>query len=113
MSEPRGRHAASEADVAGPPHPDDVPQSDFAKPKATRTVRFWTVPIVVTLIVLAALAAFYLGGILRPMTNLRHFPIAVVNEDAGPTGAQVVNFQCLWLTHPMVRGWPTDSADRR
>jgi YhgE/Pip-like protein len=90
MSEPRGRHAASEADVAGPPHPDDVPQSDFAKPKATRTVRFWTVPIVVTLIVLAALAAFYLGGILRPMTNLRHFPIAVVNEDAGPTGAQVV-----------------------
>jgi uncharacterized phage infection (PIP) family protein YhgE len=24
------------------------------------------------------------------MTNLRHFPIAVVNEDAGPTGAQVV-----------------------
>jgi uncharacterized phage infection (PIP) family protein YhgE len=24
------------------------------------------------------------------MTNLRHFPVAVVNEDAGPTGAQVV-----------------------
>src|SRR5579875_1097822 len=25
------------------------------------------------------------------MTNLRHFPVAVVNEDAGPTGDQLVN----------------------
>ena len=25
------------------------------------------------------------------MTNLRHFPIAVVNEDAGPAGAQIVD----------------------
>ena len=77
-----------------PPPPARAPivqhRSGLANPKATRTVRFWTVPIVVTLAVLAALAAFYLGGILKPMTNLRHFPIAVVNEDAGPTGAQVV-----------------------
>src|SRR5581483_9769222 len=48
----------------------------------------WVVP---TLAVLSALAAFYLGGILNPMTNLRHFPVAVVNEDAGPTGDQLVN----------------------
>jgi uncharacterized phage infection (PIP) family protein YhgE len=89
MSESQPRHAAPEADAvdALPPHPDDVAQSG---PKVTRTVRFWTVPVVVTLAVLAALAVFYLGGILRPMTNLHHFPIAVVNEDAGPTGAQVV-----------------------
>ncbi|BBZ11158.1 YhgE/Pip domain-containing protein [Mycobacterium branderi] len=59
--------------------------------KATRTVRFWLVPIVVTVAVLSALAAFYLGGIVNPMTNLRHFPVAVVNEDAGPTGDQLVN----------------------
>ena len=91
MSESHARHAAPDADAAATlPHPDDANQSGLANPKATRTVRFWTVPIVITLVVLAALAVFYLGGILRPMTNLRHFPIAVVNEDAGPTGAQVV-----------------------
>jgi YhgE/Pip-like protein len=93
MSESHGRHAAPD------PTPDDnaaplphygAAASGLPNPKAPRTVRFWTVPIIITLAVLAALAAFYLGGILNPMTNLRHFPIAVVNEDAGPTGAQVV-----------------------
>jgi uncharacterized phage infection (PIP) family protein YhgE len=53
-------------------------------------VRFWAAPIVATLALLSALCALYLGGILNPTTNLRHFPIAVVNEDAGPTGAQIV-----------------------
>jgi hypothetical protein len=97
MSESRSRHAA----------PDATPADDGAtkqgpghrvSPKGAGTVRFWVVPIVVTLAVLAGLGYFYLGGILNPMTNLKHFPIAVVNEDAGPTGAQVVkgllsNFQ--------------------
>jgi uncharacterized phage infection (PIP) family protein YhgE len=91
MSESRGRHAAPDADEDAPlPHPGGAQQSDLTKPKATRLVRFWTLPIVITVVILAALAALYLGGILNPMTNLRHFPIAVVNEDAGPSGAQVV-----------------------
>ena len=95
MSESRPRHAAPDATAdadsdATLRHRDAARRSSLANPKATRTVRFWTLPIVVTLAVLAALAAFYLGGILNPMTNLRHFPIAVVNEDAGPTGGQVV-----------------------
>ena len=59
--------------------------------KAIRTVRFWAAPIVITLALMSALCALYLGGILNPITNLRHFPIAVVNEDAGPTGAQIVD----------------------
>lgn len=60
-------------------------------PLATiRTARFWLSPIVVTLVVFSALAALYLGGILNPTTNLHHFPVAVVNEDAGPYGEQVV-----------------------
>ena len=93
MSESHSRHAAPD------PAPDDnevaisrhaSASAGVAGPKPTRTVRFWTVPVIITLVVLAALAAFYLGGILNPMTNLRHFPIAIVNEDAGPTGAQVV-----------------------
>ena len=93
MSESHSRHAAPDPapdDNAAAPPRYGAAASGLPNPKAPRTVRFWTVPIVITLAVLAALAAFYLGGILNPMTNLRHFPIAVVNEDAGPTGAQVV-----------------------
>jgi YhgE/Pip-like protein len=96
MSASEGRHAAPDPTPggdevsAGSWLPGGARRSGLANPKATRSVRFWTVPIVITLAILGALAAFYLGGILNPMTNLRHFPIAVVNEDAGPTGAQVV-----------------------
>jgi YhgE/Pip-like protein len=59
--------------------------------KALRTVRFWALPIGATLALMSALCALYLGGILNPTTNLRHFPIAVVNEDAGPAGKQIVD----------------------
>ncbi len=75
MSESQPRHAA--------PNPK-------ASIKALRTVRFWAFPILATLALMSALAALYLGGILNPITNLRHFPIAVVNEDAGPWGAKLV-----------------------
>ena len=68
------------------------PRHAAANPlKAVRTVRFWGVPIVITLALMSALCALYLGGILNPTTNLRHFPIAVVTVDAGPTGAQIVD----------------------
>jgi uncharacterized phage infection (PIP) family protein YhgE len=96
MSESRGRHAAPDPTPDGGEVstgswlPGGAHRSGLASAKATHSVWFWTVPIVITLAILGALAAFYLGGILNPMTNLRHFPIAVVNEDAGPTGAQVV-----------------------
>jgi hypothetical protein len=56
-------------------------------------------------VVVGAQAAIYLGGILTPMTNLRHFPIAVVNEDAGPTGAQVVK--------GLLSGFDNDAYDVR
>lgn len=73
--------------------------------KAVRTVRFWALPIVVTLALMSALCALYLGGILNPMTNLRHFPIAVVNEDAGPFGGQI--------TDGLVAGLDKDKFDVR
>ena len=76
MSQSRPRHAAP------------IPKRNI---KAPRTVRFWALPIVVTLALMSALCALYLGGILNPTTNLRHFPIAVVNEDAGPAGKQIVD----------------------
>jgi len=109
MSDLHPRRAASDVTTdneASEHHPPRQPAgSRLANPKATRTVWFWTVPIVVTLAVVSALAAFYLGGILRPMTNLRHFPIAVLNEDAGPTGAQVVK--------GMQSGFDNDAYDVR
>ncbi|SPM39179.1 membrane protein [Mycobacterium numidiamassiliense] len=71
-----------------PRHAAPNPKHDV---KALRTVQFWALPILATLALMSALCALYLGGILNPTTNLRHFPIAVVNEDAGPTGAKIVD----------------------
>lgn len=76
MSKAEPRHAAPEPKAGA---------------KATRTIWFWTAPIVITLAVLSALAALYLGAILKPTTSLRHFPVAVVNEDAGPGGGGIVD----------------------
>ena len=76
MSKSQPKHAA--------PNPN-------ASLKSIRTVRFWGAPIVITLALMSALAALYLGGILNPNTNLKHFPIAVVNADAGPAGAKIVD----------------------
>ena len=104
MSEPQSRDAAS-AVANGDDDSAAAQRYGFANPKATRTARFWALPIVVALAVLSALAAFYLGGILKPMTNLRHFPIAVLNEDAGPTGVQVVK--------AMLSGFDKDAYDVR
>jgi uncharacterized phage infection (PIP) family protein YhgE len=59
--------------------------------KAIRTVQFWAAPLVITLALMSALCALYLKGILNPMSSLRHFPIAVVNEDSGPSGKELVN----------------------
>jgi uncharacterized phage infection (PIP) family protein YhgE len=101
MSEPYARHATPDIAHGDDPSADDRP----AGPKSARTVRFWALPILVTLTLLSALAAFYLGGILRPMTNLRHFPVAILNEDAGPTGAQVVK--------GMLAGFDNDAYDVR
>jgi hypothetical protein len=95
MSEPYARHATSDIAHGDDPSADDRPPN----PKSTRTVRFWALPILVTPTVLSALAAFYLGGILQPMTNLRHFPVAILNEDAGPTGAQVVKGMLAGFDH--------------
>ncbi|MGH3847294.1 MAG: YhgE/Pip domain-containing protein, partial [Pseudonocardiaceae bacterium] len=63
---------------------------DRAGAKATRTLRLWATPIVLTLAVLSALAGLYLGGVLRPRVSLRGFPVAVVNEDVGPAGRNVL-----------------------
>lgn len=84
MSQSKPRHAA--------PNPK-------RNVKELRKVRFWVAPIVITLALMSALAALYLGGILNPMTNLRHFPLAVVNEDAGPTGKQIVDGLVAGLDH--------------
>src|SRR6201996_2036124 len=94
------------------PHARDIAYDDgasanhrIAGPKPTRTVTFWSLPILLTLLIVSALSAFYLGGVLQPMTNLRHFPVAILNEDAGPTGAQVVK--------GMLAGFDTDAYDVR
>jgi YhgE/Pip-like protein len=70
--------------VSAPPDPR-------ADRRAPRTVRFWAAPIVLALAVLSALAVVYLGATLKPTSNLRQFPVAVVNDDPGQSGEQIVS----------------------
>ena len=68
------------------------PRHAVPDPLATiRTPRFWLTPVLVPLIMFSALAALHTAGILNPTPNLHHFPVAVVNSDAGPTGKQIVD----------------------
>jgi YhgE/Pip-like protein len=71
--------------------------------------------VVISLIVFSALAALYLGGILNPTSNLRHFPVAVVNQDSGPDGKQVVDGLVSGLNREQfdVRVLSADEADRQ
>ncbi|BBY44309.1 YhgE/Pip domain-containing protein [Mycolicibacterium celeriflavum] len=80
-----------------------------------RTPRFWLSPIVVALTVFSALAALYLAGILNPTTNLRHFPVAVVNADVGPAGKQIVDGLTSGLDSEQfdVRVLTADEAERQ
>ncbi|MGO9381388.1 MAG: YhgE/Pip domain-containing protein [Mycobacterium sp.] len=54
-------------------------------------LRFWLTPIVIALALLSGFAMLYFGGILNPTTNLRHFPIAIVNLDTGQTGKTITD----------------------
>ncbi|MGC0366063.1 YhgE/Pip-like protein [Rhodococcus sp. 27YEA15] len=54
-------------------------------PSVLRTPRFWLAPVIVVTLLMSALAALYMGGILDPKKNLDHFPIALVNQDEGDT----------------------------
>lgn len=49
------------------------------------TPRFWLAPVIVVVLLMSALAALYMGGILDPKKHLDEFPIALVNEDVGGT----------------------------
>jgi uncharacterized phage infection (PIP) family protein YhgE len=99
------RKAPSRKAGVKPSRKAGVKPSRKAEVRPTRSVRFWAAPILISVAVLSALAALYLGGILNPTTNLRHLPIAIVNEDAGPTGKQVLN--------GMVGGLDKDKFDVR
>ncbi|HYB81261.1 MAG TPA: DUF3533 domain-containing protein [Mycobacterium sp.] len=62
-----------------------------ASRNALLQLRFWVAPVIICLALLSGFAMLYFGGILNPKANLRHFPIAIVNEDTGPTGKTVTD----------------------
>ncbi|MFK0111966.1 YhgE/Pip domain-containing protein [Streptomyces sp. NPDC091217] len=49
--------------------------------------RLWLVPSAVVAVVMAVLAAMYLGGTVNSSDNLHRFPVAIVNADKGATTA--------------------------
>lgn len=61
------------------------------RPSAFRRPLTWAVPVVVVSVLMSLLAALYLGGVADPQKNLRHFPLALVQNDEGdvlPNGQQ-------------------------
>ncbi|KZS64250.1 hypothetical protein A4G28_07535 [Mycobacterium ostraviense] len=48
-------------------------------------------PIIVAVALMYGLGLFYVGGTLNPGANLRHIPVAIVNQDAGPTGRLIAD----------------------
>ncbi|MBY6540554.1 DUF3533 domain-containing protein [Rhodococcus sp. BP-349] len=65
--------------------------SPEAAAPAFRRPTTWVLPVVAVSVVMSLLAALYLGGILDPKENLRHFPVALVVSDEGdvlPNGEQ-------------------------
>lgn len=73
---------------------DHQPQHEAPSPadgNALLKLRFWVAPIIIALALLSGFAMLYFGGILNPTTNLRHFPIAIVNQDTGPTGKTITD----------------------
>ncbi|POX87314.1 hypothetical protein C3469_13195 [Mycobacterium kansasii] len=55
------------------------------------TPRVWLGPIIVAVALMYGLGLFYVGGALNPGANLRHFPIAIVNQDTGMTGRLIAD----------------------
>ncbi|MCQ1956817.1 SNG1 family protein [Arthrobacter sp. zg-Y826] len=49
--------------------------------------RFWLLPLLVLLLLGGAGTALYIGGLGSPGDHLKHFPLAVVNQDRGATPA--------------------------
>lgn len=74
--------------------PDYQPQHeapDRGGRNALLRLRFWVAPVIIALALLSGFAMLYFGGILNPTANLRHFPIAIVNEDTGATGKTITD----------------------
>ncbi|MEU6773797.1 DUF3533 domain-containing protein [Streptomyces sp. NPDC046759] len=51
------------------------------------TPRLWPAPAVIVSVVMAVLAALYLGGTVNPADHLSGFPVAIVDADTGVTTA--------------------------
>ena len=78
-------------------------------------LRFWVAPIVISLALLSGFAMLYFGGILNPIPNLRHFPIAIVNADNGPAGKTVTDGLLADMDRNQfdLRAVPAEEARRR
>ncbi|KAD3633033.1 DUF3533 domain-containing protein [Arthrobacter yangruifuii] len=81
---------------AQPDQPGTRPTESRQGPPPSRSgtylsPRMWLLPLLVLLLLGGAGTALYIGGLGSPGDHLKHFPVAVVNEDAGtqmPGGGQ-------------------------
>ncbi|MFI9210136.1 YhgE/Pip domain-containing protein [Streptomyces sp. NPDC053253] len=67
---------------ANPPH---TPGPQVRAGTLVRNPKLWLVPTVLSALVAVGLSLLYMGGILNPSENLHRLPVALVDEDRGPT----------------------------
>lgn len=84
-----GRHeSAASGDPRGPETGEHETVEHVAAARAAigdviGSPRFWILPLLLVLVVMSFMAAFYMGAIADPEKNLHNFPIALINEDQG------------------------------
>ena len=87
-----------------------------ARPATYASPRFWLLPLLVLLLLGGAGTALYIGGLGSPGDHLKHFPLAVVNEDRGAEPADGGSPQDLGqnITDQMRQGFAeSDQIDLR
>lgn len=60
---------------------------DLTKPRkySLRSPLFWLAPLALVGFIMTLLGGLYIGGMIDPVKNLNHFPIALINHDVGDT----------------------------
>ncbi|UWX98507.1 ABC transporter permease [Arthrobacter zhaoxinii] len=102
------------------PAHSETPRQRESRPAARSgtyaSPRFWLLPLLVLLLLGGAGTALYIGGLGSPGDHLKHFPVAVVNEDRGATPADGGSPQNLGqnITDQMQQGFSeSDEIDLR
>ena len=105
---------SAQPDQSGTPSPQTRRGAAPSTAGVYLSPRMWLLPLLVLLLLGGAGTALYIGGLGSPGNHLKHFPVAVVNQDSGtqtPAGSENLGQN---ITDEMVKGFSSnDEIDLR